>query len=294
MVVLIWRLAVQYLCFKGQGHEIECIPKLSRLFKHTGTEVSVVEGKNRMVVVFEIEVKMTKGRFDGKPIDDLGESEFGQHSREESSKGVLENTSVFVIQHAQITHLFWLKCHYGRDYFISRGFIEGAHCKSVEAYEKAGRSVTWIDDDDEEHPTAASADITRIIRAEYSDHTYRNLAEKSLGAFKTRQPYSKYFHHTGWLLIQDEQQARHGSVPRGAKNVSVEEFRRKFPAANIDDDSIITRTENVGWVEANNLQQAINAEARAKKRRLGEAVVLATGWRTNRLLAHHNVAKHNL
>ncbi|KAK3367732.1 FAD dependent oxidoreductase [Podospora didyma] len=185
---------------------------------------------------------------------------------------------------------------------------------SVEAYEKAGRSVIWIDDNDDEHPTAASADIARIIRAEYSDPAYRKLAEESLQSFKTQEPYSKYFHQTGWFLIQDEQQARHGSIPSGTEDVAVEEFRRKFSAANVDDNLFITRTENVGWVEANNLQQALNAEIRVKKRRgtvtdlifdgrfcrgvrlgtediLGEAVVLATGWRTNRLLASHNLAQ---
>lgn len=185
---------------------------------------------------------------------------------------------------------------------------------SVEAYEKTGRSVIWIDDNDDEHPAAASADIARIIRAEYSDSAYRKLAGKSLQAFKTQEPYSTYFHQSGWFLVEDGQQARHGSIPGGAESVSIEEFRRKFSAANVEDDLLVTGTENVGWVEANILQRALSAESQIKKRKgtvtslildgpscrgvrlgtedvLGETVILATGWRTNTLLAACNLAR---
>jgi sarcosine oxidase / L-pipecolate oxidase len=185
---------------------------------------------------------------------------------------------------------------------------------SVEAYTKAGRSVIWIDDDDDQHPTAASADITRIIRAEYSDPTYRRLAEQSLQAFKTQEPYSKYFHQTGWFLVQDKQKAQYGSIPSGTENVTIEEFRQIFPAANIEDNLFITKTENVGWVEANNLLQVLNTRICVKKRTgtvtdlifdgsfcrgvrlgteeaLGDTVILAAGWRTNSLLTSHNLAQ---
>lgn len=185
---------------------------------------------------------------------------------------------------------------------------------SVEACQKAGRPVIWIDDNDDEHPTAASADLARIIRAEYADPAYRQLADQALQAFKAEAIYSDYFHLTGWFLLQDEHQARHGSIPSGTENVSVEEFRRKFPAADVDDNLLITRTGNVGWVEANNLQQALNAKIRVQKRKgtvtelifdggicrgvklgteevVGELVVLATGWRTNDLLASQNLEK---
>lgn len=198
----------------------------------------------------------------------------------------------------------------GPDVIVVGAGIWGA--ASVEAFEKAGRSVLWIYDDDEEHPTAASTDITRIVRAEYSDPAYRKLAEECFEAFKTGDPYSRYFHHSGWFLVQDEDQARYGSIPGGTRRVSVEEFRQKFPAANVQGGLLITTTQNVGWVEANNLQQAMIAESRVEKRRgtvtslildgpccrgvrlgtedvPGKTVVLATGWRANSLLASHNL-----
>ncbi len=187
---------------------------------------------------------------------------------------------------------------------------------SVEAFVKAGRSVVWIDDDDEDYmnSTAASADIARIIRAEYSDPAYRKLAEESLRVFQTQAPYNKYFHQTGWFLVQDDQQAQHGSIPSGTHRVSIEEFRQTVVAGHIDGDVIITKTSDVGWVEANNLQKDLKASIDVEKRPgtvtglifegpfcrgvrlgaedvLGEMVILATGWRTNRLLALHRLAQ---
>jgi sarcosine oxidase/L-pipecolate oxidase len=186
---------------------------------------------------------------------------------------------------------------------------------SVDAAMMAGRSVLWVSDDDEEHPTAASADIARIVRAAYSDAAYRELAQKCLAAFKTDPRYSKYFHLSGWFLVQDERQAKCGSISGGTERVSIEEFRQKFPAASVDDRLLITRTEDVGWVEANNLLQesmrATNTEGRVQTRKatvtslildgsscrgvrlktedvLGNMVILATGWRVNGFLASHN------
>ncbi|OAA63331.1 FAD dependent oxidoreductase [Niveomyces insectorum RCEF 264] len=185
---------------------------------------------------------------------------------------------------------------------------------AVEAFETSGRSVVWIDDNDDEHPTAASADVVRIIRAEYSDPAYRTLAGQAVEAFKTQAPYSAHFHKTGWFVVQSEQQARSGSISGGDQRVLVEEFRETFPAASIgdEDDVIITKTDNVGWAEANELQGALNRKLRTKKRKgtvtalifegpvcrgvrlgadvvLGEMVVLATGWQTNCLLASQNL-----
>ncbi|KAK4118362.1 hypothetical protein N657DRAFT_583736, partial [Parathielavia appendiculata] len=70
---------------------------------------------------------------------------------------------------------------------------------SVDACKNAGRSVLWVyDDDDVERPTAASVDLARIVRAEYSDPAYRMLAKGCLEAFKTEPRYSMYFHQSGW------------------------------------------------------------------------------------------------
>ena len=98
---------------------------------------------------------------------------------------------------------------------------------TVEAYQNSSRSVVWIDDNDNMRPTAASDDIARIIRPEYSDPEYRKLAERSLQEFKTQEPYSTYFHQTGWFLVQDGQ-TRHGSIPSGTESVSIAR-RRGLP-----------------------------------------------------------------
>jgi hypothetical protein len=116
-------------------------------------------------------------------------------------------------------------------------------------------------------------------------------------------------------MVEDKQQAQHKSVPRGTLDVSVEDFMRSFPSAPPEELSAlrITKTENVGWVEANKLQQALHAESRVKIRKgtvtrlvlddsgrfrgveldtkevlRGKNIMLATGWRANQLLASQN------
>jgi glycine/D-amino acid oxidase-like deaminating enzyme len=185
---------------------------------------------------------------------------------------------------------------------------------AIEAHEKAGRSVAWIDDKHDEASTA-SADIVRIIRGEYSDSAYRALGEEAIGIFKTQKPYSDHYHHTGWFMVEDKQQGQHRSVPRGTLDVSAEEFMRSFPSAPPEKLSTlrITKTGNVGWAEANKLQQALHAASRVKVRKgtvsrlvlddlgrfrgveldtgeilRGKYVMLATGWRANQLLAPQN------
>lgn len=186
---------------------------------------------------------------------------------------------------------------------------------AVEAHEKAGHSVAWIDDKHDDASTA-SADVVRIIRGEYSDSAYRALGEEAINIFKTHKPYSEHYHHTGWFMVEDKPQGQHRSVPRGTLDVSVDDFMQSFTSASPEELSglHITKTENVGWVEANKLQQALHAESRIKVQKgtvtklvlddsghvrgvelgkgeviRGKSVMLAMGWRANQLLASQNL-----
>lgn len=177
----------------------------------------------------------------------------------------------------------------------------------LESYRKTDQSVCIIYDHDELGQRAASDDVARIIRAEYSDPAYCELANRALEMYRTSEPYVKHYHEPGWFLIQEPTDQRYESIPAGKDQVSVDTFKSHFPAASLETQAIITTTSRVGWVEANDLQKALRENCTSRRvfgkvvsllRReeaccgvrldnmeiLGSKVILATGWRTNELL----------
>lgn len=177
-----------------------------------------------------------------------------------------------------------------------------------QCFQDAGKSVCLIYDHNDAEVHAASNDVARIIRAEYSDPTYRKAAKAALELFRTQAPYSKYYHEPGWFLIQDATDKRYESIPGSGDKVTIETVMSQFPKADINERSIITTTSGVGWVEANRLQMDLKDNARpfysihgkvtgilfreeicygvrvGDKEFRGSQVILATGWRTNELL----------
>lgn len=58
-------------------------------------------------------------------------------------------------------------------------------------------SVTVLDRVPVPSPQAASTDINKIVRADYSSAFYMDLAYDALGAWETWSPLKPYFHRTG-------------------------------------------------------------------------------------------------
>lgn len=184
------------------------------------------------------------------------------------------------------------------------GGIWGASAR--QCFLDAGREVIWIDDATD----AASDDVARIIRAEYVDPGYRELAARSLQIFRRHEIYSTYFHESGWFLVQDSQDGPDRSIPNGPETVAIETFLQQFPDACVSESSTITKTSGVGWTEAGRLHQALKAGAEihhgtvtgllcdgtachgvkvGEQEFCADLVVLATGWRTNGLLRSHSL-----
>lgn len=182
-----------------------------------------------------------------------------------------------------------------------------------EAFQRSGKSVCLIHDQNEVDHRAASDDVARIVRAEYSDQSYRRLAERAIQVYRTKHPYVEYYHEPGWYLFQDGKDERYESIPASDDHVSVETFLSQFPAAAVHENAIITTSSQVGWVEADDLQGALReADSSAVRIRgkvtgllrrktacygvqledeevYGTQVVVAAGWRTNELLKAGNV-----
>lgn len=177
----------------------------------------------------------------------------------------------------------------------------------LECYRKAGQSACIIYDHDGLGQRAASDDVARIIRAEYSDPAYCELANRALEIYRTSEPYVTDYHEPGWFLIQEPTDQRYESIPAGKDQVSVDAFKSHFPDASLETQAIVTTTNRVGWVEANDLQKALKEDCTSHRifgkvvsllRREkaccgvrldnmeihGSQVILATGWRTNELL----------
>lgn len=194
------------------------------------------------------------------------------------------------------------------DVVIVGGGIWGE--SALECFQNAGKSVCLIYDHDHVKLRAASDDVARIIRAEYSDQAYRQLADRALEIFRTKDPYAKYFHEPGWFLIQDAGDKRYESIPATGDRISIETVMNQFPAADLCERAVVTTASRVGWVEASNLQKALKENGcpgasdsicgkvtsllrnettcygvRLEDREIHAGqVILATGWRTNELL----------
>lgn len=165
-------------------------------------------------------------------------------------------------------------------------------------------SVLWIYDD----ANSASYNPQRIIRAEYGDDAYRNLAGEAIIAFRTDTQFKNHYTESGWFLVQDKQGLHDASIPQGQE--AVEDFLTKFPTTTLDENKQVTKASNVGWVRADKILQskrdclsknskihqhtgtvtsitrqgAYHRVISGSEEYTGKTVVLATGWRTNNLL----------
>lgn len=67
---------------------------------------------------------------------------------------------------------------------------------------KAGHSVTVLERsaDGYHSPDAASNDLNKIIRADYSDEHYRDLAKATISTWRQSPLFSQFYHETGLML----------------------------------------------------------------------------------------------
>ncbi|KAI0125273.1 hypothetical protein BJ170DRAFT_686137 [Xylariales sp. AK1849] len=177
----------------------------------------------------------------------------------------------------------------------------------------AGENVKWIDDNASQR-TAASDDIARITRPGYADPAYGKLAKSAFDMCMTEEPYSESFHHSGWWLIQSGKQAQNGSISAGDMAEDANDtFAACFPDA-IDTSGLrITTSDSAGWLETDRLQDALKVRLNIKPQQgtvaslifdgktcrgvelqtgekfLADKIILATGWRTNKLLEPHDL-----
>src|SRR5450432_1011939 len=65
-------------------------------------------------------------------------------------------------------------------------------------------AVTVLDRAPVPSPRAASTDINKIVRADYTSAFYMDLAYDALGAWETWSLLKPYFHRTGWVMLDEK------------------------------------------------------------------------------------------
>lgn len=132
------------------------------------------------------------------------------------------------------------------------------------------RSVTILDQDayDADNRVAASWDWNKVVRADYDDIIYCQLALEAQDVFKSDPLWKPYFHETGifWVCRSDYAQEvlnNYKKLGRAAdlRAVSIEEAKKMFDGlfedANYDGAKEILVNKSSGWAEAGNVLRAV-------------------------------------
>lgn len=132
------------------------------------------------------------------------------------------------------------------------------------------RQITIIDQDayDASSRVAASWDWNKVVRADYDDIVYCQLALEAQDIFKQDPLWRPYFHETGiyWICRSEYAQDvidNYKKLGRKAdlKAVPIEEARKMFEGlfedANYDGAKEVLVNKTSGWVEAGNVLRAV-------------------------------------
>ena len=132
------------------------------------------------------------------------------------------------------------------------------------------RQVTILDQDayDADNRVAASWDWNKVVRADYDDIVYTELALEAQDVFKSDPLWKPYFHETGifWVCRSDYAQDvinNYKKLGRAAdlQAVSVEEAKKLFGGlfedANYDGAKEVLVNKTSGWSEAGNALRAV-------------------------------------
>lgn len=132
------------------------------------------------------------------------------------------------------------------------------------------RQVTILDQDayDADNRVAASWDWNKVVRADYDDIVYTELALEAQDVFTEDPLWKPYFHQTGifWVCRSDYAQDvinNYKKLGRAAdlKAVTVEEAKKMFGGlfedANYDGAKEVLVNKTSGWSEAGNALRAV-------------------------------------
>ncbi len=151
--------------------------------------------------------------------------------------------------------------------------------------------VTVLDRATVPSPQAASTDINKIVRSDYSSPFYMGLAYDAINAWETWLLLRPYFHRTGWLMLDEKESDlaerirknfKNSGRPDTSQDISLEEVRTKwdgiFRDIDTNDYSKAYTNSSAGWADASLAVKVMMQEAVSKgvKYETGEVQELMT------------------
>ncbi|CAH0000687.1 unnamed protein product [Clonostachys byssicola] len=160
------------------------------------------------------------------------------------------------------------------DYVIIGAGVFGVSTALYLATSEPNAKIVLIDRSSSPYPSAASSDLNRIIRADYSDIFYMRLALKAIEKWNTDPLYNPHFHKTGMLFAEEIGMGRAsfnnyieiGADP-GAQIFTVDQARQEFPVfaksnwKDVADDMYYNPCS--GWADADPSMRAAAGAALA-------------------------------
>jgi sarcosine oxidase/L-pipecolate oxidase len=137
--------------------------------------------------------------------------------------------------------------------------------------------VTVLDQARVPSPLAASSDINKIVRADYSKVFYMDLAYEAMEAWTSWPFLQPYFHQTGWVALDEEgsdlserirKNFRDSGRPDTSADITLDEVKLGWGSvlANINTigfDKAYTNSSG-GWADASSAVEAMMREAMKK------------------------------
>ena len=154
-------------------------------------------------------------------------------------------------------------------YLIVGAGVFGASTALYLAETRPDASITLIDRAPAPgpHPTAASSDLNKIVRADYDDIFYMRLALDAVDRWRHDKLYSPYYHECGMLFAEDIQMGPKSyenykalGVDPGAVFFAPEDAKAKFPMfqkANWTDVDENYWNPRSGWGEGDGAVRAV-------------------------------------
>jgi sarcosine oxidase / L-pipecolate oxidase len=151
--------------------------------------------------------------------------------------------------------------------------------------------VTVLDRAPVPSPRAASTDINKVVRADYSSAFYMDLAYDALNAWETWPLLKPYFHRTGWVMVDEEgsdladrirRNFKRSERPDPSRDISLDDIRTNWGGVFSDIDLTENRkaytNPSSGWADASLAVEAMMQHAISKGVRfeVGEVTELLT------------------
>ncbi|KAJ9647414.1 hypothetical protein H2204_000043 [Knufia peltigerae] len=138
----------------------------------------------------------------------------------------------------------------------------------------ASLRVTVLDRAPAPSPSAASSDINKIVRADYSIPFYMDLAYEAMQSWIDSPLLSRYFHQTGWVALDEKgsdlstrirKNLRESGRPDTSADITLDEVKTRWDGvlSGIDTtgcDKAYTNS-SAGWADASSAVEAMMAEA---------------------------------